>query len=200
MTKPPKAARFTLTVAAVEEAIGPIEGYARNCHGASLALVRSGLLPEGSRVARGFAKGVRSQHSWALVAPDIIYDDLNYVVDITLWSYVPTAPRLYIAEARKWPHVPHGQGMLQNCPSHSPVGPVVTTDVPLSPAAQAFLDLWAPRGMDMMSWHLLLNGPMQAWPSREIVAAAYNTKKLIAVIPIDLVGMLTGENPNSLYF
>jgi len=32
-------------VAEVEEAIGPIEGFAYNGHGASLALVRSGLLP-----------------------------------------------------------------------------------------------------------------------------------------------------------
>ena len=45
MTSVPK-----LIVAEVEEAIGPIEGFANSCHSASLALVRSGLLPEVSRV------------------------------------------------------------------------------------------------------------------------------------------------------
>ena len=36
---------------ALTEAIGPISKYAEDCHAAALAVVRSGLLPEGSRVA-----------------------------------------------------------------------------------------------------------------------------------------------------
>jgi hypothetical protein len=189
-----------LTVEAVENLIGPIEAFYHNCHGASLALVRSGLLPEGSRVARGFVRGVRSQHSWALVAPDMVYDPQTYVVDLTLWSYVNDAPKLYIAKASKWPHVPHGQGMLRQGSYSVLNGPVIKTDVELSPGAQSFLDLWAPRGMTMDNWRLLLNSPMQGWPSREVVLAAYKTKALSVLIPIDIVGLLTDENPNSLYW
>jgi hypothetical protein len=188
-----------LSISEIENAIGPIQGFAHNCHGASLALVRSGLLPEGSRVARGFAKGVISQHSWALVAPDMIYDPQNYVVDITLWSYVPEVPRLYIAKAAK-SHIPKGQGMLRTMPDPAKVGPLVETDVELSKAAKSFLESWAPNGMDMANWYHLLNGPMQGWPSKDIVTAAYHTKQLQAVIPIDIVGLLTDINPNGLYW
>ena len=38
-----------LTQKAVEDAIGPIEDYSHQCHGAALALVRSGLLPKGPK-------------------------------------------------------------------------------------------------------------------------------------------------------
>ena len=48
MTAAPK-----LTVAAVEEAIGPIESFSHNCHGDSLARAHQGLVPEVSQVALG---------------------------------------------------------------------------------------------------------------------------------------------------
>ena len=35
------------TMGEMEEAIGPLERWASNCHGSSAALVRSGLIPEG---------------------------------------------------------------------------------------------------------------------------------------------------------
>jgi hypothetical protein len=193
-------AKPVLTEAMVEEAIGPIDRWHHNCHGASLALVRSGLLPEGSRVARGGAKGVGSQHSWAVVTPKIgVYDQSNWVVDITLWSYVPEAPRLYIGKARQWPHVPKGSGHLRQAPAEC-TGPVLSTDVELSSGAKMFLDMWAPLGMDHRAWHILLTGPMQGWPSKEIVAAASHTKSLAHMVPIDILGMVTDENPCNFYF
>jgi hypothetical protein len=192
-------AKPKLALGDVQEAVGPLERWALNCHGASLALVRSGLLPEGSRVARGGAKGVRSQHSWAVVAPEMIYDEDNWVVDITLWSYVADASRLYVAKAKSWPHRPHGSGMLRHAPATC-TGPVLSTEVELSPGAKTFLDLWAPQGMDYRAWHILLTGPMQGWPSREIVAAAAQTKALAMLIPIDILGMMTDTNPKGLYW
>jgi hypothetical protein len=190
-----------LTLSAVQEAIGPLDNFAHLCHGASLALVRSGLLPEGSRVARGSARGVGAQHSWVLVAPQNgPYDRSNWVVDVTLWSYVPEAPRLYVGKASKWPHIPYGSGSIWRGP-HRPPGPegdVIEVDVP--PAGRMFLDVAAPGGLDEKGWHILLNGPMEGWPSAEVVLAAYHTPALRNLIPIDLVGMLTDLNPNGLYF
>lgn len=188
-----------LSLPQVQDAIGSLDGWAKNCHGASLALVRSGLLPEGSRVARGVAKGVGGQHSWALVTPEMVYDPLTWVVDLTLWSYVPAAPRLYIAKARAWPHRPFGQGRL-NYLGPPPEGPVIPLDVPITNGAKMFLQMYAPTGLDLKGWMILLGGPMQGWPSKEIIGAAYRTQELKKVVRIDLVGMLTDENPGSLYF
>lgn len=191
-----------LTEKEVEEAVGPFEKWASNCHGASLALVRSGLLPAGSRVARGWAKGVGGQHSWAMVGSEdmtTVYDGAVQVVDITLWGYVPEAPRLYQAKARSWPHVPHGHGELRTL-GPKRVGDRIDLDVELSLSAKAFLKMWAPRGLDYKGWMTLFNGPMQAWPSKEIVAAAYQTKAVAATIPLDIVGMLTDVNPAKLYW
>jgi hypothetical protein len=190
-----------LTLASVQEAIGSLDGYYHLCHGASLALVRSGLLPEGSRVARGGAKGVGGQHSWVLVAPSNgPYDPLNWVVDLTLWSYVPKAPRLYMAKARAWPHTPHGSGSIWRGP-HRPPEPedeVIDLDVP--PKARTFLDIAAPDGLDARGWHILLNGPMEGWPAAEVIEVAYQHPKLRKYIPLDYVGMLTDANPGNVYF
>lgn len=64
-----------------KEILGPLDRYHRNCHVASLHLVREGL---GDRVARGACRGVGNQHSWVVIgdpyAPAII-------IDPTLWSY-----------------------------------------------------------------------------------------------------------------
>ncbi|MFT4011248.1 MAG: hypothetical protein QM655_14530 [Nocardioidaceae bacterium] len=46
-----------LTIEQIEEAIGSLDLYAHECHAASIALVKSGLLGE-SRVARGTCAGV----------------------------------------------------------------------------------------------------------------------------------------------
>lgn len=193
-------AKLDLTMGEVEEAIGPLERWASNCHGSALALVRSGLLPEGARVARGWAKGVRSQHSWALVPTEMgVYDPLSRVVDVTLWGYVPVANRLYIATAGHWPHRPHGYGHLRHLGS-DPVGPVLPLEVPVSPAVKTFLEMYAPAGLDYRGWMTLMNGPMQGWPSKELVLAAYRTPVVKRTIPLDIVGMLTDENPSSLYF
>lgn len=191
--------KLDLTIDEVEEAVGPLEGWAKNCHGASLALVRSGLLPKGSRVARGFATGV-GIHSWVVVSTQYgVYDLSNWVVDITLWSYVREARRLYVGKASHWPHVPHGHGQLR-LRGRDPVGPVLKLEGPVLPMVEAFLQMYAPAGLDYLGWMALMSGPMQGWPSKELVLAAYHTPVVKRTIPIDIVGMLTDENPGSLYW
>jgi hypothetical protein len=190
-----------LTEAEIEEELGPIEELAHLCHGASLALVRSGLLPEGSRVARGSARGVGAQHSWVLVDPQNgPYDQSIWVVDITLWSYVPDVPRLYVAKARRWPHIPHGYGSIWRGAYRppDPVEDVIYLDVP--PSARKFLEVACPDGLDRRGWQALFNSPMQGWPSAEVVEAARQHPVLRNLVPIDIVGMLTDENPGGLYF
>lgn len=189
-----------LSLAQVEEAIGTLDRWAFGCHAASLALVRSGILPAGARVARGLAAGVRSQHTWAIVpTPYGVYDDESWVVDVTLWSYRPEAPRLYIAQAVEWPHIPHGYGSLRHM-GPDPTGPILSLDVPVSRAVESFMHMYAPAGLDYKGWMVLMGGPMQGWPSKELVFAAYHTKAIRPAIPIDIVGMLTDENPHNLYF
>jgi hypothetical protein len=190
-----------LTLEAVEEAIGPLDALAQQCHGASLALVRSGLLPKGSRVARGSARGVGAQHSWVLVDPQNgVYDQANWVIDITLWSYIPDVPRLYVAKARRWPHVPHGSGSIWRGAYRppDPVEDVIYLDVP--PSARKFLEVACPDGLDRRGWQSLFNSPMQGWPSAEVIEAARQHPELRNLVPIDIAGMLTDENPGGLYF
>jgi hypothetical protein len=81
-----------------------------------------------------------------------------------------------------------------------PVEPIISLGVPVSRAVEMFLHMWAPAGLDRRAWMTLLSGPMQGWPSKEIVAAAYRTKELKAYIPVDILGMLTDENPGGSYF
>jgi hypothetical protein len=193
-----KNPRPKLALGDVERAIGQLESWAENCHGAAIALVQTGLVP-GSRVARGFARGVGHQHSWVVVPTQFgVYDMSNWVVDITLWSYVPEASRLYVGKASHWPHVPHGQGHLRLM-GRDPEGPRISLAVPLSRAAQSFLQMYAPAGLDYQGWMQLFNGHMQGWPAQEIVQAAYLTKEVKPAVPLDIVGMLTDLNPGGLY-
>jgi hypothetical protein len=194
-------AKPDLTLKAVEEAIGPLDGFYHLCHGASLALVRSGLLPDGSRVARGCAPGVGGQHSWVLVSPQNgPYDRSNWVVDLTLWSYTPEVSRLYVGKASQWPHIPHGSGSIWRGPHRPPEPESEVIDLDLPPMARKFLDIAAPDGLDALGWHILLNGPMEGWPAAEVIEVAYQHPKLREYIPIDYVGMLTKSNPGNLYF
>lgn len=39
----------------------------------------------------------------------------------------------------------------------------------------------------------------QNWPAAEIIAAIDDTKALSALVPIDILGMLTDRNPSGLY-
>jgi len=38
------------------------------------------------------------------------------------------------------------------------------------------------------------------WPAREIIQAAIGVKKIAVLVPIDVRGMLTDENPGGLYW
>lgn len=48
----------------------PFEAWAHQCHAVSIAFVKRGIVPAGSRVARGTARGIGGQHSWVVVQTD----------------------------------------------------------------------------------------------------------------------------------
>jgi len=192
-----------LTEERVVEAIGkPLEEYAHQCHAASLALVRSGIMGPHARVARGTLPRIVGQHSWLVVGnpyePDLI-------VDITAWSYDPDLyPRVYVSVGGFTEHRPHGAGSIYDwgvpqCGTE----PDIPLAVPISRAAQVFLDTVARRngrsGLDRRGWGDLVRGPMQGWPSKEIIPAILDTPGLAALVPIDITGMLTDRNPGGLY-
>lgn len=188
------------TVTEIEQALDlPQDRWAKQCHSTSLALVRSGLLPEEARVARGHTPGVISQHSWAVLGDP--YDPKAMVVDITLWSYVPSAPIVYVGRASDRPHVPHGSGSIWAWGRPpEPVSEVVELAVDPGRWANEFLHLAAPDGLDQRGWAFLAHAPVEGWPAKDIITAMVATPGLAALLPIDIVGMITDLNPNNLYF
>jgi hypothetical protein len=188
------------TVEAVEAAIDiPKDHWAHQCHSVSLAIVRSGLLPEGARVARGGCRGVGSQHSWAVLGDP--YDPEVTVVDATLWSYDTSAPTILMARASDRPHVPHGSGSIWAWGRPpEPVSEVIELAVDPGREASRFLRLASPTGLDQEGWRVLAHAPVGGWPAREIFTAMDATPKLRAMIPIDVLGMVTDVNPKGLYF
>jgi hypothetical protein len=190
-----------LTVADVEDAIGmPQARWARQCHGVSLAIVKSGVLaPISARVARGTCKGVLGQHSWIVLGPDC-YDPRAEILDPTLRSYVESVPVLWWGTARDRLHAPHGAGSIWNYGKPEPGdGPPIelAPAEPLSKAARVFLDLLGP--LDARGWMRLANCPVGGWPAREIIAAMDDTPEARAFVPIDILGMVTDRNPGGLY-
>lgn len=186
-------------VAVVEGALGkPLDDYAHQCHAASLALVKSGLIGP-SRVARGTARGVVGQHSW-LVAGDDCYASGTWLVDITRWSYDPSAPRVEVVRNDRKVHVPHGDGSIWSwgCPQ-SGGGPAIELvgRESLSPQARSFLDMVGP--LDLEGWATLASAPVQGWEAAEILSAMHATDQLRPLLPIDRIGMLTDLNPQGLY-
>jgi hypothetical protein len=196
-------------IAAIEDAIGPLEGYARRCGGASVRLVESGLYP-GARVARGWVRGILGQHSWVCLGDP--YRPKTPVVDLTLWSYKqPDAAPQWVRSADQavaaWvgrvedkPHHPHGWGVLwpQDWPEPGDGPPVpLTPRTPLSGYAQMFLEHLGP--LDRRGWSRLVNGPVGGWPASEIIDAVCDTQELVALVPIDIEGMLTDRNPGGAY-
>lgn len=182
----------------IEEAIGiPREKWAHDCHVVSLAIVRSGICGR-SRVARGTCAGVMSQHSWVVLGDDC-YDPAVTVLDATLWSYVPSAPMVYVGRANDWPHMPHGSGSILdgNLPTCGEGEEIILAPTePLSERAQDFLDALGP--LDASGWMALANSPVGGWPSAEIIKAMTGST-IGAFVPIDRVGMLTDLNPGGLY-
>jgi hypothetical protein len=168
-----------------------------NCHGVSLAIVQSGLWP-GARVARGWAKGVSSQHSWAVVGDP--YDKDAYIIDGTLWSYDDSVPGVWQGSLRDGIHVPHGAGhfMTGTPPQHYGEQTIHLNTLGLSTKARRFLDtIGAP--FDYRGWSEVAHLPVEGWPAGEILSAMDDTPALAALVPIDRLGMLTDKNPAGVY-
>jgi hypothetical protein len=193
-----------LEVADFEKAIDlTFPCWAKQCHGVSLEIIKSGILGEPARVARGSCLGVGfHQHSWIVLGMDCYAEDAQ-IIDPTLWSYDETVEGIWYGTLRDKKHVPHGYGnVIFELSRLSPRsnGNIIKLKgrMKLSKEANAFLDRVGP--LDQQGWHALLHSPVMGWPSGEIIEAAYKMKELRAMIPIDIVGMLLLVNPGGLYF
>jgi hypothetical protein len=198
-TKP----RFTKT--AIREAaraarrhLEPLDHWARNCHGASLEVVKAEVI-EGARVARGVCSGVGSQHSWIVIGDP--YDRKAPIIDPTLWSYDASVKGVWTGTLADGRHTPHGSGNIFEWGKPAPpAGPGVELEPaqPFSDDARLFLDLLGP--LDVDGWRMLCHAPVECWPAGEILDAIIETFDWgAAVIPIDIVGMVTDRNPSGLY-
>lgn len=91
MTTKANKVRDLLTAQTAAEAIDiPSSKWSGRCHEISLAILRAGLVP-GGRVARGWCKGVPSQHSWIAASGDCYGRDAP-IIDPTLWTYGGAPP------------------------------------------------------------------------------------------------------------
>ena len=175
-------------------ALKPLRRWHHNCHGASMTIV----LALGGRVARGWCKGVDSQHSWAVLGDDC-YDHKATIVDGALWSYSSTKG-VWVGTLADGLHSPHGEGSIWKAGKPLPhTGPRVglTPKAPLSFWARDFLKMVGP--LDFIGWSRLANLPVGGWPAAEIIAAMDDTEELEAAVPIDRLGMLTDRNPGGVY-
>lgn len=181
-----------------EEVLAPLDGWARQCHAASLKLVQNGELGA-CRVARGSCKGVGGQHSWVVLGGDC-YDDDAVIIDPTLWSYDETVTGVWVGTYRDGRHRPHGKGSIWDWgrPNEA-TGPVIelTPRKPFSSSAEIFLELLGP--LDYEGWIQLAHAPVGFWPAGEILDAIEHTEGLSGRVPIDILGMVTELNPKGLY-
>lgn len=200
-------------------ALGGLRQWSKRCHEASLHLVRSGVLPEGARVVRGWHPNVPSQHSWVVIGdpygggysppgePDGNQPLFPTIIDPTLWGYLGTMPSIAIGRGNTgntgtiFQHRPYGWGYRREGALPQPQSRLIQLKgyARLSGEAKAFLKREAPKGLDFRGWHQLVHDPVQGWPSAEIIAAAADDPQLKALIPIDIVGNLTDKNPGGLY-
>lgn len=189
---------MNINLDAINEALDPLDDWARQCHAASITLIKSGVLPTPARVARGSCAGVGGQHSWVVLSDDV-YDHDAIIIDPTLWSYDPNVTGVLV-DKNRFRHHPHGSGSIWQYgrPEHKG-GPDIelTPSFEFSAEAETFLRLVGP--LDRDGWRALAHFPMEEWPSREIITAMAETDGLLAFIPIDILGMLTDRNPKGLY-
>lgn len=179
----------------VLEVLAPLNKWKHNCHGASLAVIKSAI---GGRVARGWCLGVMSQHSWVTLGD--CYDPKAIIIDPTLWSYDRKVKGVWIGTLASGRHKPHGVGSIW---AYGKPAPPIEAPIRLKPRtllsaeASYFLSLLGP--LDLRGWNTLANGPMEDWPAGEVLAAMDDTKELSSLVPVDRLGMLTNRNPGGLY-
>lgn len=179
------------------------DDFAHDCHSVSLALIRSGLLGEGGpelRVARGSCKGVGGQHSWVVLGHP--YDEDATIVDLTLWSYDKAQPRIWVGTQRSRLHRAKGQDHIwvTDKPQHRGGDTLAVSKKGLSPSAARFLQTIGP--LDPAGWGALWSRTgMLGWPAQEILEACLDQHRMMsALVPIDIVGMVTDRNPEELYW
>ena len=200
-----------LTEAAIVEAMcdkepthyQDFDDFKHDCHSVSLWLIRSGLLGTGGpdlRVARGACLGVGGQHSWAVLGHP--YDDTATIVDLTLWSYDASQPRIWVGTMRDGLHRPKGYGWIYGGERPYARGDdILEIDATgLNPRAQHFLSVVGP--LDARGWGALWSHcGMMGWPAQEILEAFLDQHpKMEALVPIDIVGMVTDRNPQEIYW
>lgn len=179
----------------------PLDRWHGKCHGVSLAVVQAELFPR-ARVARGWCRGVAGQHSWVILSDDP-YADRTVVIDPTLWTYDPAVPDVHVSTVGAGRHRPHGYGpsLFAAGRPRRGSGPVVRLSDAglsvLSAVALSWVELMGP--LDLAGWSSLAHGTMVGWPAGEVLHAMHLTRELKALVPIDLIGMLTDLNPHGLY-
>ncbi len=197
--KVPPSTIEEIPVADLEAIVGsPFETWGGHCHEVSIAIVKAQVF-KGSRVARGWAKGVVGQHSWIVVGPDC-YASNAEIVDPTIWAYSKTVKTVWYGRAEQGWHFPHGAGVIWDGgrPENASPGEEVWLDKSdLSEPAKTFLSYVEP--LDYHGWCVLASLPVGGWPAAEIHLALQRDTRLRGCSPIDVLGMLTDINPSALY-
>lgn len=183
-------------VASIADAIGGLEEWRHQCHAASLAVVRTGLLPDDARVARGWHPKLKGQHSWVVIGDPY---DPSMILDPTLWSYTDEDPHLLVQDGAGC-YSPHGSGSIWKYGKPAPpTGEVFDVNDNWSDFARSFFDMIG-YGLDRRGWAFLASAPVLGWPASEIITAMYRDERTASLVPIDIVGMVTEENPGNLYW
>jgi hypothetical protein len=137
---------------------------------------------------------VGGQHSWVVLGDDC-YDATAEIVDPTLWSYDSTVEGIWYGSYRDKRHTPFGKGSIfRYGRPDTPTGEIIKLSAPLSRDAQSFLDLLGP--LDRRGWAVLAHAPIGNWPAAEILGAMHDDPRLSALVPIDIIGMLTYRIPS----
>lgn len=191
----------TQIIEAREEAqriLEPLGNWSLRCHAASARVVQDPSFSFEARVARGFCSKVPGQHSWVVLGMDCYKPDA-LIIDPTLWSYDEDVDGIWTGSNKDGFHKPHGAGSIWEYGRPNPAtGEPIELAPPKgewSPEAQSFIQLLGP--LDMNGWVELAHFPVEGWPAGEILEAI--SKKWPARVPIDILGMVTDQNPSGLY-
>jgi len=183
----------------VEAATGiPASAWENRCHEVALAIVKSDLF-DYARVARGYADGIRGQHSWVVLDHDV-YSRYSVILDPTYNVNIGGDPLLWWGTLDSGVHHPKGAGSIWDfgAPGNSSFSDAYHLNTEgLSASARSFIHMIEP--LNRQGWASLAHFPMQGWPSGEIIERMYEDENLRPFIPIDIVGMVTDINPSGLY-